>query len=154
LLQAQGARVEFHDPHIPAIRLTRGHSHLAGQRSVPLTPKKIAGADLILVATAHDAVNYRLVAKHARLIVDTRNVLAKQLKILQSISRRKVCFAQARRFPVAEKAACEVLSLPIYPEMPGGSRFDDSSSFNFIFLFEIFEAFGTDAVRQNRIGVG
>jgi len=42
LLQAQGARIEFHDPHIPVIRPSREHTHLAGQRSVPLTPKKLS----------------------------------------------------------------------------------------------------------------
>jgi UDP-N-acetyl-D-glucosamine dehydrogenase len=80
LLQAEGARIEFHDPHIPVIRPSREHAHLAGQKSISLTAKNISAADVVLIATAHAAVNWPLIAKHARLIVDTRNVLAKRLK--------------------------------------------------------------------------
>jgi UDP-N-acetyl-D-glucosamine dehydrogenase len=80
LLQARGAQVSYHDPHVPVIRPSRAHAHLAGQRSVPLTPETIAAADAVLVATQHDAVDYPLVAKHARLVVDTRNVLAELLR--------------------------------------------------------------------------
>jgi UDP-N-acetyl-D-glucosamine dehydrogenase len=37
----------------------------------------IAAFDLVLISTAHDAVNYKNLADWARLIVDTRNVMAK-----------------------------------------------------------------------------
>ena len=76
LLQARGALVNYHDPHVPVIRPSREHSHFAGQRSMPLTKKNIIAADAVVVVTQHDAVNYPLVAKHARLVVDTRNALA------------------------------------------------------------------------------
>ena len=36
--------------------------------------------DLVLVATNHKAVNADLVAAHARLVVDSRNVLSRQMK--------------------------------------------------------------------------
>ena len=39
-------------------------------------PKAIASYDAVLVSTDHDAVDYALVAAHAKLIVDTRNVFA------------------------------------------------------------------------------
>jgi len=39
LLRKAGAHVEYHDPHVPIIRKSRGHGHLAGQCSVPLTPE-------------------------------------------------------------------------------------------------------------------
>jgi len=80
LLQARGAQVSYHDPYVPVIRPSRAHAHLAGQRSVSLTPETLASADAVLVATQHDAVDYPLVAKHARLVVDTRNVLAELLR--------------------------------------------------------------------------
>jgi UDP-N-acetyl-D-glucosamine dehydrogenase len=79
-LESQGAKVKFHDPHIPKIRPSREHAHLAGQKSISLTSKKISTADVVLVATAHGAVDWPLIANHARLVVDTRNVLAKSLK--------------------------------------------------------------------------
>jgi UDP-N-acetyl-D-glucosamine dehydrogenase len=37
----------------------------------------ISGFDLVLISTAHDAVNYQQLAEWAPLIVDTRNVMAK-----------------------------------------------------------------------------
>jgi UDP-N-acetyl-D-glucosamine dehydrogenase len=80
LLEGQGAHVEYHDPHVPAIRPSRKHAHFVGRRSVALTPEAIAAADVVLVATQHRAVDYPLVAKHARLVVDTRNVFGELLK--------------------------------------------------------------------------
>jgi UDP-N-acetyl-D-glucosamine dehydrogenase len=80
LLEARGAKVNYHDPHIPQIRPSREHARLAGKKSVLLTAKHISAAAVVLIATAHDAVNWPLIAKHARLIVDTRNVLARPLK--------------------------------------------------------------------------
>ncbi len=77
LLEAQGARVEYHDPHIPRVKPTREHGSLTGRRSVALTPVKIRRSDAILVVTDHDQVDYASVARHARLIIDTRNVFAR-----------------------------------------------------------------------------
>ncbi|HEX5378280.1 MAG TPA: nucleotide sugar dehydrogenase [Phenylobacterium sp.] len=77
LIEGRGATCDFHDPHIAAIPDTREHPGLAGRKSVGLTPEAIAGYDAILVSTDHDAVDYALIEKHARLIVDTRNVFAK-----------------------------------------------------------------------------
>jgi len=80
LLRRAGAHVEYHDPHVPVIRKSREHGHLAGQCSVPLTARSISNADVVLIATAHRAVNWKLVAENARTIVDTRNVLGARLK--------------------------------------------------------------------------
>jgi len=76
LLEAAGAKVAFHDPHIPMIRPSREHAHFAGRRSIALTRQTIVSADVVLIVTPHSAVNYSLVAKHARLAVDSRNALA------------------------------------------------------------------------------
>ena len=75
-LEAQGAQVDYHDPHIPVIRPSREHARLAGRPSVPLTAEGVARYDLVLLATPHRAVDYPLVARHAALIVDTRNAFA------------------------------------------------------------------------------
>lgn len=79
-LEEAGAQVAYHDPHVPVIRPSREHSHFAGRESVPLTPEGIAGYDLVLLATHHKAVDYPLLAEHARLVVDTRNALGHLLK--------------------------------------------------------------------------
>jgi UDP-N-acetyl-D-glucosamine dehydrogenase len=77
LLKGQGANVSYFDPHIPVIRPSREHSHWAGTKSVKWNRQTISAFDLVLISTAHDAVNYKNLADWARLIVDTRNVMAK-----------------------------------------------------------------------------
>jgi UDP-N-acetyl-D-glucosamine dehydrogenase len=77
LIEARGASVDYHDPHIPELPPTRKHGPLAGRRSVSLTAEAVASYDAVLIATDHDNVDYRLVAEHARLVVDTRNSLAR-----------------------------------------------------------------------------
>jgi UDP-N-acetyl-D-glucosamine dehydrogenase len=76
LLAARGANVSYFDPHIPKIRPTREHSHWAGTKSVKWNQKTISGFDLVLISTAHDAVNFQQLAAWSKLIVDTRNVMA------------------------------------------------------------------------------
>jgi UDP-N-acetyl-D-glucosamine dehydrogenase len=76
LLEGQGAKVSYYDPHIPVIRPSREHSHWAGTKSVKWNAKTISGFDAVLLSTAHAGVNYQQLATWARLIVDTRNVMA------------------------------------------------------------------------------
>jgi len=78
MIEAQGATCDFHDPHIPVVPSTREHASLSGRASTPLDGKTLAGYDAVLIATDHSTVDYPLVARHARLIVDTRNALAKR----------------------------------------------------------------------------
>jgi UDP-N-acetyl-D-glucosamine dehydrogenase len=77
LLEARGARVDYHDPYVPEIPETREHRALKGRRSMALDAALIADRDAVLVATDHDSVNYGMIAANARLIVDTRNVFAR-----------------------------------------------------------------------------
>jgi UDP-N-acetyl-D-glucosamine dehydrogenase len=77
LLNAAGAQVFYHDPHVPVIKPTREHPHWAGTKSVAWNRKIISSFDAVLISTAHAAVNYRQLAAWSPLIVDTRNVMAK-----------------------------------------------------------------------------
>jgi UDP-N-acetyl-D-glucosamine dehydrogenase len=45
--------------------------------SVPLDAQTLATADAVLIATEHSSVDYDLVLKHAKLVVDTRGVFRK-----------------------------------------------------------------------------
>ena len=72
ILLAGGAKVSYHDPYVP--RLKRMRRHDLGLESVPLTPETLAASDAVLILTAHSAVGYAEVVKHAPLVVDTRNV--------------------------------------------------------------------------------
>lgn len=77
LLEERGAVTDFHDPHVPEIAMTREHAALAGRRSAPLTDEAVGRYDAVLIATDHDAVDYRALAGAARLVVDTRNACAR-----------------------------------------------------------------------------
>jgi UDP-N-acetyl-D-glucosamine dehydrogenase len=77
LLEKQGAVCDVHDPFVPTIPRTREHPRLAGRRSVPLNSTAIASYDAVLIATDHDAVDYKLLAKHAKVVIDTRNACAR-----------------------------------------------------------------------------
>ena len=70
LLEQQGAHVEFHDPHV-ASYLEDGKT----VHSVPLTVERLKAADCVMVVTDHTAMDYGMVKKHARLVVDTRHVM-------------------------------------------------------------------------------
>ena len=72
LLEDQGARVTYSDPHVPTFS-ENGHEF----RSVPLTPETVAAADCIMIVTDHTAVDYRMIRRHAKLVVDTRNAMPK-----------------------------------------------------------------------------
>jgi UDP-N-acetyl-D-glucosamine dehydrogenase len=73
LLEEQGARVTYSDPHVPRFRED-------GQefKSVELTPEVVAAADCVMIVTDHTAVDYRMIKRKAKLVVDTRNALPKE----------------------------------------------------------------------------
>ena len=66
LLSELGANVSYHDPHVPALSDY-------GLLSIPLD-EAIADSDLVVVVTAHPDVDYELVARRARLMLDLRGV--------------------------------------------------------------------------------
>jgi UDP-N-acetyl-D-glucosamine dehydrogenase len=73
LLEGQGARVSYHDPHVPCFA-EDGHEY----RSVPLTPEAVRAADCVMIVTDHSAVDYHMIKRTARLVVDTRNAMPKE----------------------------------------------------------------------------
>jgi len=73
LLEARLARVSYHDPHVPVLR----SRHLDREMSsVELTPETVASSDAVVIVTDHRNVDYPMLLKHAKLVVDTRNVTA------------------------------------------------------------------------------
>jgi UDP-N-acetyl-D-glucosamine dehydrogenase len=74
-LEHLGAEVDYNDPHVPQTHKMRRHD--LQMHSVALTPESLKRYDCVLVATNHAAYDWQLVADHARLIVDTRNAMAK-----------------------------------------------------------------------------
>jgi UDP-N-acetyl-D-glucosamine dehydrogenase len=72
LLEAQGARVSYHDPHVPCFR-EDGKEY----RSVALTPQAVAAADCVMIVTDHSLIDYGMIRATAQLVVDTRNALSR-----------------------------------------------------------------------------
>ncbi|MGN6393194.1 MAG: nucleotide sugar dehydrogenase, partial [Gemmatimonadales bacterium] len=73
LLEGQGARVTYHDPHVPSFE-EDGHEF----RSVPLDPATVTAADCIMIVTDHSSIDYRMIKRNAKLVVDTRNAMPKE----------------------------------------------------------------------------
>ncbi len=73
LLERRGAKVDYHDPHVPCIPVTREHPDLAGRTSVAWDEALATGYDAALICTDHDAVDYAALVEAMPLVVDTRN---------------------------------------------------------------------------------
>jgi len=72
LLHQRGAVVDYHDPHVPVLK-----EDGIALSSVPLTAETLTRADCTIIVTDHAAIDYKLIARHARAVVDTRHVLPK-----------------------------------------------------------------------------
>jgi nucleotide sugar dehydrogenase len=68
LFEERGAIVDYHDPFVPSAELN-------GRRrtSIPLTAAALRRADCVVLLTHHAGVDYELILRHAKAIVDTRN---------------------------------------------------------------------------------
>ncbi len=81
-LIALGAEVSYHDPWIPELPRVRAHPNLPCMRSVALSETALREVDVVLIVTDHDAVDYEMVARHARLVVDTRGRLRGRRRVV------------------------------------------------------------------------
>jgi len=70
MLEAKGAHVEYHDPHVASVPEDGEDRH-----SVPLTAESVAGYDCVVITTDHRAVDYGLLENSGVLVVDTRNAM-------------------------------------------------------------------------------
>src|SRR5690606_28981019 len=75
-LMELGADVVYHDPHVATISGLRKYPGLE-MRSVGLSEDELCRADLVLIATDHDLVDWSLIGRTASLIVDTRNAMTR-----------------------------------------------------------------------------
>ncbi len=66
LLKFKGANVSYHDPYVTIDK----------EKSLELNVETIEKQDAIVITTDHSNVDYQLIGKHAKLIIDTRNVMA------------------------------------------------------------------------------
>ncbi len=73
LLQDKGALVDYNDPYIPKTYKTRKYDFK--KESVKLTPENLSQFDCVIVVTNHSAYDGDFIAKHSKLVVDTRNLI-------------------------------------------------------------------------------
>ena len=73
LLQEKKAKVDYHDPYVQNLHRTREYDFQMS--SVDLSEETLAEYDLVIIVTDHDAFDYELIEKEAKLIVDTRGRL-------------------------------------------------------------------------------
>lgn len=78
MMEEQGAKVAFLDPHIDEIPRMREYPHLEGRQAVDPASLKAEDYDVILISTDHDAVDYAALAGLGLPVVDTRNAFAKR----------------------------------------------------------------------------
>jgi UDP-N-acetyl-D-glucosamine dehydrogenase len=70
LLEQRGAIVTYHDPHV-----ARLHEDGVELTSVPLAADTLRGADCVVIVTDHTSLDYALIGRESRLVVDTRHAL-------------------------------------------------------------------------------
>jgi UDP-N-acetyl-D-glucosamine dehydrogenase len=75
LLRDKGAEVSYHDPHIPTYPSMR--KYRIDLKSVDLGEATLKATDCVLILTDHDAIDYANIARHATLVVDSRNAMAR-----------------------------------------------------------------------------
>jgi UDP-N-acetyl-D-glucosamine dehydrogenase len=68
LLDARGADVRYHDPHVPELAL-EGRSW----KSIDLSDGELAAADLVVILTDHSGTDWERVVARSERIFDTRN---------------------------------------------------------------------------------
>ncbi|WP_053942966.1 nucleotide sugar dehydrogenase [Kallipyga gabonensis] len=69
ILKERGANVDFYDPYIPSFK-SQGHVY---EGLKELTADQVKEADLLVITTAHQAFDYDMLVKNAKMIFDTRN---------------------------------------------------------------------------------
>jgi UDP-N-acetyl-D-glucosamine dehydrogenase len=74
MLQDRGAEVSYCDPYIPVSKRVRRHD--LGLSSVPCTAEEFATYDAIVICTPHRQFKDPSLYRRAKLVVDTRNIVA------------------------------------------------------------------------------
>jgi len=70
LLRTRGAQLDYADPFVP--KFPRMREHRFELESVALDARMLERYDCVVLVTDHDAFDYDLIQRHARIVVDTR----------------------------------------------------------------------------------
>jgi len=80
LLEKKGASVDYHDPYVPKIGVSRKYPTLTGRKSQPMSN----GYDCFVLATNHTIFVADEILSHGVPVVDTRNFLPKCEKVVKA----------------------------------------------------------------------
>jgi UDP-N-acetyl-D-glucosamine dehydrogenase len=72
IIKPRVGHVDYNDPHVPEV--------VFGSRrvkSVTISARSLKKYSVVLILTDHAAYDYRMIVKHSRLIIDTRNAINK-----------------------------------------------------------------------------
>ncbi len=72
-LLMRGARVKYHDPHIPSFPSMRHYDIKLD--SVPLDEQELASSDCVMIVTDHTRIDWDLIGRCSSLVVDSRNAM-------------------------------------------------------------------------------
>ena len=78
LMEKYGAKVDYNDPFIPVSPPSRTYS--IGKESIPLSRESLQAYDAVLILTDHSSYDPEFIASHAKLIIDTRNLVKGSLR--------------------------------------------------------------------------
>jgi len=74
LLEKEGAIVDYYDPYIPILSETRMYK-FNSKKSIELTAENISKYDALIITTNHSNIDYKLIDKVGKIVIDTRNAL-------------------------------------------------------------------------------
>jgi UDP-N-acetyl-D-glucosamine dehydrogenase len=73
LLHERLAKVSYHDPHVPRLETRHLERALSSEQ---LSPEVVASSDAVVIVTDHSKIDYEMILRHAKLVIDTRNATA------------------------------------------------------------------------------
>ncbi|WP_316862990.1 nucleotide sugar dehydrogenase [uncultured Cohaesibacter sp.] len=82
ILRDWGADISYSDPNVPVFPKMREHRF--DLTSVDLSPETVADYDAVLLLTDHNAFDYEMIKKHAKLIVDTRGKFRNDSEVVRA----------------------------------------------------------------------
>jgi len=81
LLEDNGAKVDYHDPYVPNVKVDENSI----KRSIQLTSKSIEKYCLVVLVTDHSCFDYKMIQNSAHLVFDTRNSFKEPFETLSRL---------------------------------------------------------------------
>ena len=75
LLENDGAELSFYDPYVSFVKLNG--NGINGHKS--LTEENLKNSDVVIIMTDHDQIDFQFIEENSDLIIDSRNVIKKDL---------------------------------------------------------------------------